>query len=712
LTLSKTGSITGKVATAGVYTIDLTASNGTASGDTGTGTLTLTVEKPPVIATTAATAVGTNAATLNATVNPEGSDTMVSFQYGTTTTSLGTTVGPIDAGTGTTTGTVTFPLTGIMPGLKYYYRAVAAKVGGSVASTVTQTFTTAKLNSVMPYLSAASAELLINLTLPSGTTVVTVQYGTTLSYGTTVTAQSAGTSSYTAFLSGLTAGATYHYRIVVNGVPGPDETFVATGFTTSEVVTTGTVSGDFKTLGNPAISGGADIAYQATLLSGLYIIEADNSGGIPQMVAESGTAAGNAIGATSPFTSFSDPVYNANQAVAFAATLASKITGLWTTSGGTLSPAALSGQSAPSTSATFSTFNSLGLTDTAGVVFDATITGTGITSANNMGIWEGQPSSLNRLLLLGQQVNGQAITKFTFLPAGEAVVNGQTRGFTSSGDIIASVTYANKATGLVLVSGAGTASAPFTSGATDPITQATFASFGNPAINNHNDHLAFTGTLTTGGNVSSTTNTGLWADDSAGSLQLIARVGIAGGAPLFNGGVGTFKTLGDPAYNNNDAVAFRATLATTGTDEVPTTAATGIWCDSTGSLALVAQQGQQAPGCPTGVMFATFTELALPDTGGSTGQGGVVFTATLSGTGVTTSNSMGIFAVDNNGNLQLIVRTGDIFNGKTITGLSFLPVETGVVYAQTRSFDPYTADLCYLATFNDNSQAIFQVAFP
>ena len=125
----------------------------------------------------------------------------------------------------------------------------------------------------------------------------------------------------------------------------------------------------------------------------------------------------------------------------------------------------------------------------------------------------------------------------------------------------------------------------------------------------------------------------------------------------------------------------------------------------------MARLGGQAPGCPTGVTFSAFTELALDDMNG----GGVIFVATLSGTGVTTANNTGIFAVDNTGTLQLIVRTGDVLNAKTITALAFLAPETttnALVSGQGRSFSPSTGDLVYNATFSDKSQAIFNVVFP
>ena len=242
------------------------------------------------------------------------------------------------------------------------------------------------------------------------------------------------------------------------------------------------------------------------------------------------------------------------------------------------------------------------------------------------------------------------------------------------------------------------------------ISGATFLSFDNPAINSDNDHTAFKATLTTGlGGVTTANNSGIWADNSSGNMHLVARVGV-GLAPSTTA---TFATLSDPVYNNNDAVAFRATLRV-GTGEAATNASTGIWCNSTGSLALVALQGEQAAGCPTGATFANFTQLALPDQGGATNKGGAILLATLNASaaaGVSAANDLGIWAVDTTGTLQLVVRTGDVVGGKKITGLAFLPAMTYVT-GQTRSFDQVSGDVVYLATFSDGSTGIVTVTLP
>jgi hypothetical protein len=244
------------------------------------------------------------------------------------------------------------------------------------------------------------------------------------------------------------------------------------------------------------------------------------------------------------------------------------------------------------------------------------------------------------------------------------------------------------------------------------IAGATYATFGNPTIND-SDRTAFAATLTASvGGVTTATNSGIWADDNTSARQLIARIGTA--AP---GTAASFATLSDPVYNNNEAVAFRATLKVA-TGAATTATSTGIWAtNGAGNTpALIAREGiTQAPGCPAGATFATFTELALPDQGGANNNGGVVFLATLNASaaaGVTTANNTGIWAVDSTGALQLIIRTGDAIGGRTITSLAFLPKPaTASVLGQTRSFSQASGDLVYQATFSDKSTAILNVQF-
>jgi hypothetical protein len=238
----------------------------------------------------------------------------------------------------------------------------------------------------------------------------------------------------------------------------------------------------------------------------------------------------------------------------------------------------------------------------------------------------------------------------------------------------------------------------------------TFASFGYPALNSLG-HTAFVATIA-GSGVTLANSTAIWADEGSVPKVCIARKGMA--APGGNGAI--FSSFCDPVYNNKDLVAFAATLTGAG---ITKTNPVGIWSDyPNGFLSLIAQEGQQAPGCATGAVFTTFSELVLPD------QGGVVFLASLGNTPVGTppktnigpissANNIGIWAVDTSGTLQLIAQEGTFHpvTGKLITALSVLPVAP-YDGAQTRGFDQATGDIVYRATFKDGTSGIFLVTFP
>jgi hypothetical protein len=292
-------------------------------------------------------------------------------------------------------------------------------------------------------------------------------------------------------------------------------------------------------------------------------------------------------------------------------------------------------------------------------------------------------------------VAGKTIAKLVFLPT-ETCVNGQTRSFTPTGDLTLAATFTDKTTGLIKVIG-GVPQLTIFSGTIDGSTGATFASFGNPAIN-ATDDTAFQAILS-GTGVTSTNNSGIWGDNAQSVRQLIARTGDT--AP---GTTATFTGFSDPVFNTHEAVAFRGTLKVA-TGQATSSSNEGIWSSDTGQLSLVVQKAGSAPGCPTGASFSGFTELVLPD------QGGVVFLAQLSTStpaAVTDKNNVGIWAVDSNHELQLLVRTGDVIGGKTITKLAFLPA-LNYVSGQNRSFDQTDGEIAYLATFSDNTTEIFEI---
>ena len=103
--------------------------------------LNITTGVPPAVITTAATAISTNTATLNGTVNANGYSTTVTFEYG-LTTAYGTTVPGVP---GTVTGNTVTPVSANISGLTistlYHYRVIGVNAGGTVNGN-DMTFTT------------------------------------------------------------------------------------------------------------------------------------------------------------------------------------------------------------------------------------------------------------------------------------------------------------------------------------------------------------------------------------------------------------------------------------------------------------------------------------------------------------------------------------------------------------------------------------------
>jgi hypothetical protein len=143
--------------------------------------------------------------------------------------------------------------------------------------------------------------------------------------------------------------------------------------------------------------------------------------------------------------------------------------------------------------------------------------------------------------------------------------------------------------------------------------------------------------------------------------------GLWSGAP---GSVALLAREGDPAPGTGAGVTyldnnFSGTpainaagqcvfhAALTGPGVVTNTNQTGLWLGAPGSVALLMRGGDHAPGTPAGVNFL------FPDGSpaiNAAGQGS--FSANLTGIGVTSDNDWGIW-VGAPGNLTLLVRTGD-----------------------------------------------------
>jgi len=203
----------------------------------------------PAVTTNPATNVASSSATLNGSLNPRGSTTTVYFQYG-PTTSYGSTT-PMQTQTGNTVRPISANISGLLASHLYHFRIVASNSAGTTYGS-DRTFTTLSATgppvvTTNPATLIASFSATLNGSLdPHGlTTSAYFQYGTTTSYGFTTAAQSQTGSTYrnvTANISGLSAGTTYHFRIVATNSAGTtfggDRTFSTLTATGPPVVTT------------------------------------------------------------------------------------------------------------------------------------------------------------------------------------------------------------------------------------------------------------------------------------------------------------------------------------------------------------------------------------------------------------------------------------------------------------------------------------------
>jgi phosphodiesterase/alkaline phosphatase D-like protein len=207
---------------------------------------------PPTVTSSPATSVSDTAATLNGSVNPNGSATNYAFQWG-PTNGYGHETTLTSGGSGTTASTVSATVNGLTPGTAYHFRIIAINSGGTAVGS-DQTFTTtgtAPAPSTPPKATTGAPSgvgqtgATVNGTVnPAGQdTTYYFEYGPTANYGIETAATSGGSGSTdetaSANLTGLTAATTYHYRLVAvnpgGTTLGTDQTFTTSATTQSQV---------------------------------------------------------------------------------------------------------------------------------------------------------------------------------------------------------------------------------------------------------------------------------------------------------------------------------------------------------------------------------------------------------------------------------------------------------------------------------------------
>jgi hypothetical protein len=184
----------------------------------------------PTVTTTTATSIDARSATLNGTIDPGGASSTYHFEYG-TDTNYGSQTAESDPLSGTGAVAATGSAAGLLPNTTYHFRIGGTNAAGSITGD-DQTFTTAVAPPTLDGSPAFASVIKTTGAMLNGTlnpnslpTSYHFEYGTTTSYGASTQATDAGAGNsdqpVTANLTALTAGTTYHFRLVAdNGTGG------------------------------------------------------------------------------------------------------------------------------------------------------------------------------------------------------------------------------------------------------------------------------------------------------------------------------------------------------------------------------------------------------------------------------------------------------------------------------------------------------------
>lgn len=214
-----------------------------ASNSTGTSAYSstwnfTTIAAVPTVATSSASSVMSAAATLNGTVNANGSATTAYFEWGTSNTLVtSTATTPTSIGSGTNAVPATAPLTGLNASTTYYYRVVGQNSAGTSRGTVLSftTFATAPtapiLSSPLNNATGVSTSPTLSWNASGGATSYRLQVATNPSFTSSDVDQSGITgTSYT--LSYLSNSTTYYWRVNATNTGGTSSYSSTWSFTT------------------------------------------------------------------------------------------------------------------------------------------------------------------------------------------------------------------------------------------------------------------------------------------------------------------------------------------------------------------------------------------------------------------------------------------------------------------------------------------------
>lgn len=473
----------------------------------------------------------------------------------------------------------------------------------------------------------------------------------------------------------------------------------------------------WTTFGVPSINDQAQVAVLGNWSNGATTGAGIFAGNPLALVAARGEAAPGAGGAV--FSIFNDPALDHSGAVAFRATLvkpsstsplvigAANNSGIWTNVGGSLVLAARTGDSAPDCGgAVFKNLSAFTLVENE-MLITASLGGTGVTTASDMGVWRWTPADGLRLLLReGQYVpvsGGTKVVSVFQMLGTVAGTPGHGRHHLAAGIYEVRVTCTDKTVINFVIDATGAAPQFLPLAQTgQALVGGLVASVVGVPAGNALGESAFTETFKVAkGGATSANNLGVLAG-RGGAWELVARKGST------VQGKAKWATFADPVLNGDGAVAWTGTLsgATTATNTAL------AWSPLGSAVQIVARNGSVAPGTGGG-QFATFTSMALPD------GAGPLFTATLvnkTGTvpggpgGVTTANDTGLWSADATGTVHLLLRESQMLLGRTVKGFNVLANVTASP-GQTRCFNAQRKVIA-MVTFSDGTQSLVAISAP
>ena len=338
-------------------------------------------------------------------------------------------------------------------------------------------------------------------------------------------------------------------------------------------------------------------------------------------------------------------------------------------------------------------------------VVHVTLKGAGVTTANNVALLSVLNTTTGVLLVRKGQnftLDGKAstITSISvFTPAPGS--NGHGR-YIGSGMVSCRLTLADKrvfwAT-VDMMNGTITPVAANGGDAGSVAAGAQWLNIGLPGVNRYGTNKTTLAQLTAGkGGVTT-------ADDSAivmgtgAQLMAVAREGSTlTGIP--NTKFASFST----PVSGGSLVAFKASITGTGVNSGNNS---GLWFAWNGGRVNFARTGNTAPnalGSASPQLFASFSSLVQPE------NHTALFTASLKGSGVSTTNNRALFAFTSEGVVRRLLRTGDKMGTLTVKSFSlFTPASKSAGVERNHTFK---GDIVLTVSFTNGTSSIIRINMP